>query len=90
MVELMTYSSRRKLTGADIESDKRKECVVSVKCEKEDYDIVVQEAGKLGLSFSEIIRRLIKRCPHTCFFSCELGQPFFVMTKKQIYGRIKV
>ena len=33
---------------------------------------------------------LIKRCPHTCFFSCELGQPFFVMTKKQIYGRIKV
>ena len=59
MVELMTYSSRRKLTGADIESDKRKECVVSVKCEKEDYDIVVQEAGKLGLSFSEIIRRLI-------------------------------
>lgn len=59
MVQLLPYSSRRKLTGADIERDKRKECVVSIKCEKEDYDIVSREAGKLGLSFSEIIRRLI-------------------------------
>lgn len=59
MVELVPYASRRKLTGVDIESEKRKECVVSVKCEKEDYDVVVLEAGKLGLSFSEIIRRLI-------------------------------
>ena len=59
MIELVPYSSRRKLTGATIEEDKRKEAVVSVKCEKEDYEIVVAEAGKLGLTFSEIIRRLI-------------------------------
>lgn len=59
MIELVPYSSRRKLTGAAIETDRRKEAVVSVKCEKEDYDIVVKEAGKLGLTFSEIIRRLI-------------------------------
>lgn len=59
MIELVPYSSRRKLTGATIESEKRKEAVVSVKCEKEDYEIVVREAGKLGLTFSEIIRRLI-------------------------------
>lgn len=59
MIKLIPYSSRRKLTGADIEKDKRKECVVSIKCEKEDYDYVSSEAGSLGLSFSEIIRRLI-------------------------------
>lgn len=59
MIELVPYSSRRKLTGATIESEKRKEAVVSVKCEKEDYEIVVREAGKLGLTFSEIIRRVI-------------------------------
>lgn len=59
MIELVPYSSRRKLTGATIESEKRKEAVVSVKCEKEDYEIVVREAGKLGLTFSETIRRLI-------------------------------
>lgn len=61
MIELVPYSSRRKLTGATVESEKRKEAVVSVKCEKEDYEIVVREAGKLGLTFSEIIRRLIVR-----------------------------
>ena len=61
LVNLMPYASRRKLTGADVEIEKRKECVVSVKCEKEDYEVVVSEAGKLGLSFSEIIRRIIIR-----------------------------
>lgn len=59
MIELVPYSSRRKLMGIDIESDKRKECVVSIKCEKEDYHIVTNEAGKLGLTFSELMRRLI-------------------------------
>lgn len=59
VVSIMPYASRRKLTGADVEVDKRKECVVSVKCEKEDYDVVAKHAGELGLSFSEIIRRLI-------------------------------
>lgn len=59
VVNIMPYASRRKLTGADVEADKRKECVVSVKCEKEDYEIVTKHAGNLGLSFSEIIRRLI-------------------------------
>lgn len=59
VVNIMPYASRRKLTGANVETDKRKECVVSVKCEKEDYEIVTKHAGTLGLSFSEIIRRLI-------------------------------
>lgn len=59
VVSIMPYASRRKLTGANVETDKRKECVVSVKCEKEDYEIVTKHAGALGLSFSEIIRRLI-------------------------------
>lgn len=61
MISLVPFASRRKLTGINVESDKRKESVVSVKCEKEDYDVVVDEAGKLGLSFSEIIRRMIIR-----------------------------
>lgn len=59
VIELIPYASRRKMTGADVEVDKRKEKVVSIKCEKEDYNLVVSEAGKLGLSFSEIIRRII-------------------------------
>ena len=59
IVDLIPYASRRKLTGTDVEVDKRKEMVVSVKCEKEDYTVVVTEAGKLGLSFSELIRRII-------------------------------
>ena len=59
MIELVPYATRRKLIGADVEAERRKDCVVSVKCEKEDYEVVVLEAGKLGLSFSEIIRRLI-------------------------------
>ena len=61
VLDLMPYASRRKIAGTDVEIDKRKDCVVSLKCEKCDYEVVVREAGKLGLSFSEIMRRLIIR-----------------------------